>query len=132
MKWKYSYKVLSVHQRSLSQAQESFLQRKQTLEKEHIYIVDTYQVSLAHTARFFSLATEIWSSVVSDEKEYLACLILKIVVSDKNLLNVFPHTASFRRQRQKSSSSATKIVLCALGFRVIKTIQTIMNNAFYS
>ena len=27
----------------------------------------------------------------------------------------FQHTASFRRERQKSSSSATKIVLCALG-----------------
>ena len=30
----------------------------------------------------------------------------------------FPHTANFRRQLQKSSSSATKIVLCALGLRV--------------
>ena len=29
-------------------------------------------VQKAHTARFFSLATEILSSVVSDEKEFLA------------------------------------------------------------
>ena len=29
----------------------------------------------------------------------------------------FPRTARFRRQRQNSSSSATKIVLCALGLR---------------
>ena len=53
-----------------------------------------------HTARFLSLATEILSSVVSDEKEFLAYLILKIVVSDKNLLICFPHIASFRRQRK--------------------------------
>ena len=43
-----------------------------------------YSLSLAHTARFLSLATKILSSVVSDEEEFLACLILKIVVSDKN------------------------------------------------
>ena len=45
-------------------------------------------LSLAHTAQFLSLATEILSSVVSDKKEFLACLKLKIVVSDKNLLYV--------------------------------------------
>ena len=33
---------------------------------------------------FSSLATKILSSVVSEEKEFLACLILKIVVSDKS------------------------------------------------
>ena len=40
---------------------------------------------LAHTARLLLLATEILSSVVSDEKECLAYFVLKIVVSDKNL-----------------------------------------------
>ena len=40
-------------------------------------------LSLAHIARLLSLATKILSSVVSDEEEFLACLILKIVVSDK-------------------------------------------------
>ena len=57
---------------------------------------------LAHTARILSLATEIRSSVVSEEKEFLACLILKIVISDKNLLYVFPAHSKF-------SSPATKI-----------------------
>ena len=41
-------------------------------------------LSLAHTARFLSVSTKTLSSVVSDEKTFLACLILKIVVSDKN------------------------------------------------
>ena len=59
-------------------------------------------LSLAHTARLLSLATEILSSVVSDEKEFLAYLILKIVVSDKNSLYVFPAHSKF-------SSPATKI-----------------------
>ena len=82
------------------------------------YLRDIHSsLGLAHTAQILSLATEILSSVVSDEKEFLAYLILKVVVSDKNLLyTCFPHTASLRRQRQKSWSSATKIVLCALGF----------------
>jgi len=35
-----------------------------------------------------------------------------------------PHTASFRRQRQRSSSPATKIVLCALGFRKEQIVST--------
>ena len=43
-----------------------------------------FRLSLAHTARFLSLATKILSSVVSEEKEFLAGLILKIVVSDKS------------------------------------------------
>ena len=50
----------------------------------------------------FSLSREILSSVVSDEKELLAYLMLKIVVSDKNLLCVFPANSKF-------SSPATKI-----------------------
>ena len=73
-------------------------------------------VKPAYTALFLSVATEILSSVVSNEKEFLAYLILKIIVSDKIFYMRFPHTASFRRQRQKSSSSATKVGLCALGF----------------
>ena len=60
------------------------------------------RLSLAHTARFLSLATEILSAVVSDEKEVPAYLILKIIVSDKNLLYVFPAHSKF-------SSPATKI-----------------------
>ena len=59
-------------------------------------------LSLAHTAQFLSLATEILSSVVSDENDVLAFLILKIVVSDKNLLYMFPAHSKF-------SSPATKI-----------------------
>ena len=75
---------------------------------------------LVHTARFLSLATKILSSVVSDEnldiedrrqrQKSLICVSHTqqvFVVSDKNL----------RPQRQKSSSSATKIVFCALGFK---------------
>ena len=42
-----------------------------------------YGLSLAHKARFLSLVTEILSSVVGDENAFLACLILKIVVSEK-------------------------------------------------
>ena len=61
-----------------------------------------FSLSLAHTARFLSLATEILPSVVIDEKEFQAYLILKIVVSDKNLLYVFPAHSKF-------SSPATKI-----------------------
>ena len=57
---------------------------------------------LVHTARSLSLATEIFASVVSDEKEFLAYLILKIFVSDKNLLYVFPAHSKFL-------SPATKI-----------------------
>ena len=69
------------------------------------YLRDIHSsLSLAHTARFLSLATEILSSVVSDEKEFLAYLILKVVVSDKNLLYVFP-------AHSKSSSPATKILV---------------------
>ena len=59
-------------------------------------------MSLAHTERFLSLATGILSTVVSKEKEVLAYLILKIVVSDKNLLYAFPVHSKF-------SLPATKI-----------------------
>ena len=59
---------------------------------------------LAHPARFLSLATKISSSVVCDEKEFLACLILKIVVNDKSLWYVFPAHSKF-------SSPATKIFI---------------------
>ena len=39
----------------------------------------------------------------------------------------FPHTASFLRQRQQSSSSATKIVLCTLGLSCkLKFFETIL------
>ena len=38
----------------------------------------------AHKERKAKRTTKILSSVVSYEKEFLACLILKIVVSDKN------------------------------------------------
>ena len=55
----------------------------------------------AHST-ILSLATETLSSVVSDENDFLAYLILKIVVSDKNLLYVFPSHSKF-------SSPVTKI-----------------------
>ena len=41
----------------------------------------------------------------------------------------FPHTASFRRQRQQSSSSTTKIVLCALGFTELKIVRLLFQKA---
>ena len=65
-------------------------------------ITASSSLGLAHTARFLSLATEILSSVVSDEKECLAYVILKIVVSDKNLLYDFSAHSKF-------SSPATQI-----------------------
>ena len=58
-------------------------------------------LSLAHTTRFLSLAIEILSSVVSDEKEILACWILKNVVSDKNLLYVVPAHSMFSSPARK-------------------------------
>ena len=39
----------------------------------------------------------------------------------------FPHTANFRRQRQKSSYSATKILLFALGYTLSNRCNKILS-----
>ena len=53
--------------------------------KEEIICKNGFLKPSAHRT-ILSLATEILSSVISDEKEFLTYLILKMVVSDKNLL----------------------------------------------
>ena len=111
-------KVLVVHRHIWWEAQlwYQFEQQKEDIKHAFDVQLDFHQniliilimtvyyhtaLSLAHTAWFLSLATEILSSVVSGGKEFLAYLILKIVVSDKNFY-VFPAHSEF-------SSPATKM-----------------------
>ena len=63
--------------------------------------IQTCTLSLARTARFLSLATEILSSFVSNEQELPEYLILKIVVSDMNLLYVCPANSKFSSPAKK-------------------------------